>query len=262
MKNKLLAALGVAILGVAVSAIPANAGSVLPKGKGIDFSSSTIPGHIQHPGGSVSFTAGYGNVFSVTNAPIYELHAPPGSKGPSKNGVYAVTGGELNIKTGGCISGCSGPNKMGFEGMNFSGVGSSLKLTGEIAGLGITSPEMLIEGVFSSLGSSAPATHVSLNAPSNPVHPGTGGLNGYLDITYINPLIVEMLHLQSGAGDGQVTEQFSGLNFLEGAWGGTVASTNNYIVPTPTPEPGNLILMGTALFAAAWIARRRMRADY
>ena len=260
MKNKLLAALGVAIMGVALGAIPANAGSVLPKAKGIDFSSDSIPGHIQHPGGLVSFTEGYGNVFSITNAPIYQLHAPPGSKGPSKQGLYAITGGELNLTTGPCISGCTGPNKMGFEGMNFSGVGSSMKLTGEIAGLGITSPELLIEGVFSSLGSSKPATHVSLNDAGNLKHPGTGGMTGYLEITYINPLIVDLLHLPFGSGEGQVTERFSGLNLASGTWGGTVASTNDYVVPTP--EPSNLILLGTALFAAAWVARRRMRADY
>jgi len=260
MRNKLLAVLGVGVLGVALSAIPTNAGSVLPKGKGIDFSSDTIPGHIQHPGGSISFTEGFGNAFSVTDAPIYQLHAPPGSHGPAKNGLYAVTGGELDFTTGPCISGCAGPNKMGFQGMNFSGAGSSMKITGEIAGLGITSPETLIEGVFSSLGSSKPAAHVSLNDAGNPKHPGTGGMTAYLEITYINPLIAEMLHLPFGSGDGQITERFSGLTLSSDTWGGAAASTNDYVVPTP--EPGNLILMGTALFAAAWIARRRMRADY
>jgi hypothetical protein len=261
MRNKLFAAIGVGIMGVALIAIPANAGSVLPKGKAIDFSSSG-PGHTQHPGGTVSFTNGFGNVFSVTDAPISELHAPPGSHGPAKNGLYAITGGELNLKTGGCISGCNGPNKMGFQGMNFSGVGSSLTLTGAIAGLGITSPEILIKGVFDSLGSSAPATHVSLNTPGNPVHPGTGGMTSYLDITYINPLIVDMLHLVSGAGVGQTTENFFDLNLISGTWDGTVGGTNLYVEPTPTPEPANAMLLGTALLAAAWITRRKMRANY
>lgn len=260
MSKKLLAVLGVGIIGVALSAIPANAGSILPKGKAIDISSLSDPGHMQHPGGIVSFTDGFGNAFSVTNAPIYQLHAPPGSHGPVKNGLYAITGGELDLTTGGCISGCNGPNKMGFQGMNFSGAGSSLKITGAIAGLGITSPEMLIEGFFSSLGTSKPAAHVSLNDSGNPKHPGTGGMTGYLDITYINPLIVSALHLPFASGEGQMTEMFSGLNFSSGAWSGTVASTNDYTVPTP--EPGNLILLGTALLAAAWVARRRTRADY
>ncbi len=259
MKNKLFAALGVGIMGVVLTAIPANAGSILPKGQGIDFSSQSNPGHIQHPGGLVSFTEGYGDAFRITNAPIYELHAAPGSHGPAKNGLYAVTSGELNMTTGGCISGCTGPNKLGFQGMNFSGVGSSVTLTGAIAGLGITSPEMLIEGVFSSLGSSAPAAHVSLNESSNPKHSGTGGLTGYLDITYINPLIVDALHLPFASGEGEVTEMFSNLSFASGSWSGTVDSSNLHVIPTPEPAEG--MLLGTTLLAAAWITRRKMRGN-
>ena len=259
MKNKLWAALGVGILGVALIAIPAHAGSIIPKGQGIDFSSQSNPGHIQHPGGTVSFVNGFGNAFSVTDAPISELHAPPGSHGPAKNGLYAVTSGALNLKTGGCISGCNGPNKLGFQGMNFSGVGSSLTLTGAIAGLGITSPEMLIKGVFDSLGSSAPAAHVSLNEPTNPKHPGTGGLTGYLDITYINPLIVGALHLPFASGEGEITEMFSGLSFASGSWSGTVDSSNLHVIPTP--EPADAMLLGTMLLAAAWITRRKMRGN-
>lgn len=260
MKNKLLAAFGVAVLGVAFSATPANAGSIIPKGQGIDFSSQSDPGHIQHPGGTVSFTDGFGNAFAVANAPITELHAPPGSHGPAANGLYAVTSGDLNMTTGGCISGCNGPNKLGFQGMNFSGAGSSLTLTGAIAGLGITSPELLIKGVFDSLGSSAPATHVSLNTPSNPAHPGTGGMTGFLEISYINPLIVEALHLPFASGEGEVTEMFFGLNFASGSWSGSVASSNLHVIPTP--EPADAMLLGTVLLAAAWIMRRRMRSNY
>lgn len=259
MRNTIRGAVCVVLLGIALIAIPANAGSVLPKHKGaLDFSSYTSPGHVQHPGGMASFTEGFGNSFTISNAPIYQLRAPAGSHGPEKNGLYAVSDGFLNMKTGGCISGCTGPNKMGFQGMNFTGVGSSLTLTGAIAGLGITSPEMLIEGVFSSLGSSAPATHVSLNEPSNPKHPGTGGMTSYLDITYINPMIIDMLHLSSGVGVGQTTEMYFNLAFLAGTWDGTVASTNLFVVPTSTPEPAGSMLLGTALLAAAWLARRKI----
>ena len=250
----------VALLAVGLVATPANAGSVLPKGPAIDFGSISEPGNVQHSGGMVNFTEGFGNAFTVVNAPIYQLRAPVGSHGPSKNGLYAVTSGALNITTGPCISGCVGISKTGFQGVDFSGTGSSLTLTGAIAGLGITSPEMLIEGVFDNLGSSNPATHVSLNKGTNPKHPGTGGMTGYLDITYINPLIVEMLHLQGSIGEGRISEMYFNLNFMSGSksWTGPILSSDLNVVPTP--EPTNLMLLGTALLAAAWITRRKVRA--
>jgi len=125
MKNMKAALICVAIIGIALVAIPANAGSIKPKGSAIDFSSSG-PGNLQHTGGSIQFTKGFGNVLTITNAPIYELHAPAGSHGPSKNGLYAVTSGDLNVTTGPCISFCNGINGNGFQGANFSGTGSSL----------------------------------------------------------------------------------------------------------------------------------------
>jgi len=256
MKNMKAAALiCVAIIGIALVAIPANAGSIKPKGSAIDFSSSG-PGNLQHTGGSIQFTEGFGNVLTITNAPIYELHAPAGSHGPSKNGLYAVTSGELNVTTGPCISFCNGINGNGYQGANFSGTGSSLTLTGEIASLGIGSPELLIAGFFSNLGSNAPATHVGLNKSTNAKYPGTGGMNSYLDITYINPRIVDLLHLKDGSGESQLTELYFNLDFLMSSqsWSGTVAASDLNVVPTA--EPANFILLGSALLAAAWILRR------
>jgi hypothetical protein len=259
MKSTKAALICVAVISVALFTIPTNAGSIMPKGSAIDFSSLSGPGNVQHPGGSVQFTRGFGNVLTISNAPIYEFLAPAGSHGPSKNGLYAVTGGEMNVRTGPCIAFCTGMNGNGFQGANFSGTGSSLTLTGEIAGLGMSHPELLIAGLFSSLGSNAPATHVSLNKSTNPNDPGTGGMSSYLDITYINPILVDLLHLEGGIGEGHLSEIYFNLDFLlsSQSWNGTVAGSDLNVTLTPAPEPANFMLLGSALLTAAWIIRRR-----
>ncbi len=251
MKSKKAALICAAAIGIALVAIPADAGSIMKKGSSIDFSSSGA-GNLQHAGGTVEFNRGFGNVLTITNAPIYELFAPAGSHGPSKNGLYAITDGEMNVRTGPCIAYCMGMNGNGFQGANFSGTGSSLTITGEIAGLGINHPELLIAGYFSNLGSDAPATHVGLNKNS------TGGMSSYLDITYINPILVDLLHLNGAIGEGQLSEIYFDLDVLLGSgWNGTIAGSDLNVALTSTPEPANIMLLGTALLSAAWMLRRR-----
>src|ERR1700722_4614130 len=258
MKSKKAALICAAVIGIALAAIPANAGSIMPKETTIDFSSAGA-GNVKHAGGTVQFTRGFGNVLTISKAPIYELRAPAGSHGPSKNGLYAITGGEMNVRTGPCIAYCMGMNGNGFQGANFSGVGSSLTITGEIAGLGIDRPELLIAGYFSNLGSNAPATHVGLNKSTNPKDPGAGGMSSYLDITYINPILVDLLHLKGAVGEGQLSEIYFNLDVLLGSqsWSGTIAGSDLNVALTPTPEPTNIMLLGSALLSAAWMLRRR-----
>jgi hypothetical protein len=258
MKSKKVALICAAAIGIALITIPANAGSIMPKESSIDFSSAG-PKNIQHAGGTVEFTRGFGNVLTISNAPIYELLAPAGSHGPSKNGLYAITGGEMNVRTGACMTYCMGMNGNGFQAANFSGVGSSLTITGEIAGLGMNSSELLVAGFFSNLGSNAPATHVGLNKSTNPKDPGTGGMSSYLDITYINPILVDLLHLNGAIGEGQLSEIYFNLDLLLGSgnWNGSIAGSDLNVALTPTPEPANIMLLGSALLSAAWVLRRR-----
>jgi hypothetical protein len=249
----------VALVVIAFTAAPAKAGSILPKGPAIDFMSNSYPGPVKHAGGMVSFTGGFGNEFTVTNAPIMEMRAQYGNIGPAKNGMYAIGDGTLSLNTGGCIANCTNVNGAGFQGANFSGTGSSLTLKGDIASLGIGSlgdPLTLIEGYFSNLGSSAPPTHVSLNKGSSKSNPGGGGVNGYLVITYINPLLVAALGLNDANGLGQLTETLFNLSYLTMSknWSGEVGSSDLIVVPTP--EPTTLMLFGTVLLALAWITRR------
>jgi len=260
MKKLLMVVSCVTLLGIGMAA-PVKAGPILPKGPAIDFSSFTNPGNVKHSGGNVNFTPGYGNAFSVTNAPIYQLRAQWGNIGPSKTGLYSVTNGLLNLKTGGCIEFCTGINKNGFQGVDFSGTGSSLKLTGEIAALGITDPStILISGYFSDLGKGANPTNVSLNKGTSKKNPGGGGMTGYLVITSINPELVAALGLNDQSGLGQISEMLFNLNYFTNTanWNGAVGSSD--IVVIPTPEPTNLLLLGSALLAAAWMTRRRVRA--
>jgi hypothetical protein len=258
MRNMKTALICAAALGFALVASPANAGSIMPKESSIDFSSAG-PKNIQHAGGTVEFTRGFGNVLTIFNAPIYELLAPAGSHGPSKNGLYAITGGEMNVRTGACMTYCMGMNGDGFQAANFSGVGSSLTITGEIAGLGINAPELLVAGFFSNLGSNAPASHVSLNKSTNPNDPGAGGMSSFLDITYINPMIVDLLHLKGAGGEGQLSQIYFDLDVLLGShtWGGQIEGSDLNVALTPTPEPANIMLLGSALLSAAWMLRRR-----
>jgi len=100
---------------------------------------------------------------------------------------------------------------------------------------------------------------VSLNISTNPNDPGTGGMSSYLDITYINPILVDLLHLEGGIGEGHLSEIYFNLDFLlsSQSWNGTVAGSDLNVTLTPAPEPANFMLLGSALLTAAWIIRRR-----
>jgi hypothetical protein len=260
MRNLRVAVVCLILLGLGFTVAPAKAGSILPKGPAIDFSSFTNPGNVKHVGGSVSFTQGVGNEFTVKNAPIFQLRAQYGNIGPSKSGLYSVGNGTLSLNTGGCISGCTNVNNNGFQGADFSGVGSSLTLKGDISSMGIGSagdPVVLIQGYFSDLGSSnVNPTHVSFNKGSSKTNPGGGGITGYLDITYINPLLVSVLGLNDGNGVGSLSQTLFNLNYLTMSknWNGEVGSSDLIVIPTP--EPTSLMLLGTVLLALAWITRK------
>jgi hypothetical protein len=243
---------------VALAAIPIRAGSVLPNSGRLDFGSGSAAGPgfgvIQHSGGSVNFTQGFGNALYIKGAPIYQLLAPYGSHGPSKNGLYSVTNGSLNLTTGGCDVFCTTLNSNGFQGVTFK-PGGSMSITGDITALGITTPgATLIAGHFVELGGND--VHLSLNTKTAKKNHSTGGLGGYLDITYLNPDIVAALHLPSNEGEGFLTQFFIDISYFSAthSWTGDVKSSDLIVVPTP--EPTNLLLLGSALLIAAWITTR------
>ena len=235
-----------ALIALVLLAVPAKAGSIIPSGQAIDFSSTTFPGGINHPGGSLSFTQGIGNALSVLNAPMEQLI---GGHGPSPTGRYGIQGGFLDFLTGGCYSGCT-KIVNGQQGPNFSN-GGSLVISGAIPSLGISSSTDLIKGTFFNFNKNVPATHATLHTNGN------GGLFGYLDITFIDPTLVTALHLLGGTGAGHLTEMFFKLNFTTSSstWNGSIKSSDLIIVPVP--EPTALILMGSALLMGAGLLRRK-----
>jgi len=240
---------------MALAAMPVRAGSVLPVSGHLDFSSYVASGKgiHQNSGGSVKFTQGYGNALTITGAPIFQLLAPIGSHGPSKSGLYAITGGTLNLTTGLCDLYCNSLNSNGFQGVFFK-PGGSMSITGEIAGMGMTSVEPLVTGHFVELGGND--VHLSLNTKTAKTHPATGGLGGYLDITYLNPDLVAALHLPDAVGEGFLTQFYIDISYLASTrtWTGVVSSSD--VIVVPTPEPTNLLLLGSALLIAAWITTR------
>jgi len=266
MARKVVGLAAVALLAMAFMAASAKAGSVLPKAPNLDFSSQTTgKGGSQHSGGYVGYTPGLGNDLSITGAPIFQLQEPSDHHTAGcPAGRCSITDGSLNIFTGGCMMGCKGPVG-GSESAFFSGQGSSVTITGAIPGLGISSDSTkLLQGYFVNLSNpNGPAVSASLNSAGskNAKVQGTGGIDGYLMITYIDPTIIQMLGLNGTIGEGYITEMYFNLNFLMNqaglsTWDGSL--TGSDILVVATPEAASLILLGTAFLAAAWFGRRRM----
>jgi len=157
------------------------------------------------------------------------------------------------------MMGCK-PNK-GSESAFFSGKDSSVTITGEIPGLGIDSVTTLLQGTFVNYTNpSGPAVSATLNDTTvkNKKVAGTGGIDGYLLITLIDPQLIQALGLNGTIGAGYVTEMYFSLDFLTSlnTWNGTL--TGSDVIVVPTPETASLILLGTAFLAAAWFGRRRL----
>jgi len=157
--------------------------------------------------------------------------------------------------------GCGGPVG-GSESAFFSGQGSSLTITGAIPGLGIFNDNTtLLQGHFVNLSNpNGPAVSASLNTVNskNKKVQGTGGIDGYLLITLIDPAIIQALGLNGTIGEGYITELYFDLDFLvnQGGWDGSL--TGSDVIVIATPEAASLILLGTAFLAAAWFGRRRL----
>src|ERR1700689_1898454 len=217
MSRKIVGLGAVALLAIAFMAASAKAGSVLPKAPNLDFSSETTgKGGSQHAGGYVGYTPGLGHDLSITGAPIFQLQEPAGHQtSMCPAGRCAVTDGSLNIFTGGCMMGCSGLVG-GSENAFFSGQGSSVTITGAIPGLGISNDNTkLLQGYFVNLSNPrGPAVSASLNSSGSKSKKGTGGLDGYLMITYIDPTIIQMLGLNGTLGEGYITEMYFNIDFL------------------------------------------------
>src|SRR4029077_808206 len=238
MVKKLLGIGAIALLTLVILAPQASADNLLiAQGRQIDFSGGA--------GGSVNFKLGLGNSLNVTGAPITSLVQFPSFLN------FPVVGGLLNMSTGACESGCTKVSKAGTSTLFFDD-GGSLSIVGEIPSIGINTMTTLVTGFFDSNGIENHETNASLNSKTH-----HGGIDGYLDISFIDPTIVQALNLLGGNGHGFISEMFLNLSFNSDSqsWNGGINSTDLDI--KPTPEPGSLFLLGASLLGAAGILRRK-----
>jgi len=240
MIKRLLGVGAVALLAFAVLAPLASADDLLiAQGRQIDFSGGK--------GGSMNFTLGNGNALTVTGAPISSLVQFPSFLN------FPVVGGLLNMSTGPCESGCTKFNNKSGTSTLFFDDGGSLSIVGEIPSIGINSPTTLITAFFDSNGIENHEANASLNNKT-----GHGGVDGYLNVNFIDPTIVQALNLLGGNGHGYLSEMFINLTFNanNNSWNGSINSTDLNI--KPTPEPSSLLLLGSGMLGVAGFLRRKL----
>jgi hypothetical protein len=240
MVKRLLGIGAIALMAFVMLAPLASADNLLiAQGRQIDFQGGA--------GGSVSYTLGNGNSLFVTGAPISNLTQFPSFMN------FPVVGGLLNLTTGACETGCTKFNKGSGTSTLFFDDGGSLSIVGEIPSIGINSPTTLITGFFDSKGIEKHEANASLNSKT-----GRGGIDGYLNITMIDPTIVQALNLLGGSGNGYISEMFLRLSFNANnqSWNGSINSTD--LIIKPSPEPSSLFLLGSSLLGAAGFLRRKL----
>jgi hypothetical protein len=240
MVKRLLGFGAIALMAFMVLAPMVSADNLLiAQGRQIDFSGGA--------GGSVSYKLGNGNSLFVTGAPISNLQQFPSFLN------FPVVGGLLNLTTGACESGCTKFNKGSGTSTLFFDDGGSLSIVGEIPSIGINTMTTLITGFFDSNGIENHETNATLNSKTK-----HGGIDGYLDISFINPTIVTELNLLGGSGHGFISEMFINLSFNTNnqSWNGNINSTD--LIIKPSPEPSSLFLLGSGMLGVAGFLRRKL----
>lgn len=189
--------------------------------------------------GSVSYTPGMGNNFSVTGAQIDTL---------SINGAsYSITGGLMSLVSGPTISINPGTCVGGGCYATF-GSGGSLSVTGATLGLGLgstlLSASYLTNGWLSFSGF------------------GNGVYSALLDPASLslNTAIMNLLgspNILSGSN----TVINLNIKFSSGTYSGTNAVTNSGITISTIPEPGTISLLGAGLIALVGFRKKVLTAS-
>jgi hypothetical protein len=237
-----------ALMGFSLLATSAYSGS-LPTGKTLDFGTTV-------KGGTVSYPLGIGQKFRVVDAPITFVQQGPSDK------RFAITGGTIDVLTGGCVKGCTFNARTQSQGSQFAD-GGVVKVFGSLPELPGDPSGLLFEGTFnSSLGSKlfshqvCPVTNVSLTNKAG----RTGGLDGCVQITDVNKaLLADMNFPLDSNGQGYFSTLAFDLAFNGSGWNGMIKSSDLNIIPAP--EPSTLLLFGSCLFIGAGLLRRKFRAQ-
>lgn len=156
----------------------------------LNFSSTPVGSTTSVPGGTVSYQPGVGQVLTVTDAPIVQVVQLPG-------GVHeAITGGSLDVTTGGCEAGCSFSSKQ-QQTQSFFSDGGTIKIFGSLPEFANDPHGLLFSGTFDQADGSTifgeancPQTNTTLSMKGGSA---TGGLDGCVDVTGVNAALLQDL---------------------------------------------------------------------
>jgi PEP-CTERM motif len=237
-----------ALMGFGLLATSAYSGS-LPAGKTLDFGTTAT-------GGTLNYTLGKGSQLTITNAPITFVQQSPSDR------RFAITGGTIDVVTGGCIKGCTYNTRSQTHGSEFAD-GGVVKVYGSLPEFANDPTGLLFEGTFNStLGSKlfshavCPVTNVTLSNKAGK----SGGLDGCVQITDVNQaLLADMNFPPDSNGQGYFSTLAFALAFDGTGWNGMIKSSDLNIIPAP--EPSTLLLFGSGLLIGAGLLRRKFRSQ-
>ena len=159
--------------------------------------------------------------------------------------------GCLNITSGAFVGPGSGTHEWVY-----SGVGSSLTITGSAGGGG----PVLYSGSFDSLVGDDISVHFDTNAGGQ--FTGTGTIAGTLKDGALDPVLAAFLGVTPVPDGGTSTNNFFSFKFTakgEPNGSGTITTNTVQLVVPSVPEPASLMLFGVGLAAAARVSMRRRR---